>query len=80
MEVSENSICAIVVTYNRLEWLNERIRSLIVKAEGANIFIIDNVSTDGTEKEVKIFVDNQRVFYFNTGRNIGGAGGFNYGI
>ena len=80
MEVSVNKISAIVVTYNRIELLKECIRALINNAENADIFIIDNASTDGTEEEIKIFVDNQRVFYFNTGKNIGGAGGFNYGI
>ncbi len=79
-EASMNKISAIVVTYNRKELLKECICALIKNAEDADIFIIDNASTDGTQEEIKTFVDNQRVYYFNTGENIGGAGGFNYGI
>jgi len=75
-----NNVAAIVVTYNRKELLLECV-DCILKQEGAicDILIIDNASRDGTEQAVKE-LNNDRIFYYNTGSNIGGAGGFNFGI
>ena len=44
------------------------------------ILIVDNSSTDGTQEYISQFVDNKKVFYQNTGSNLGGAGGFNFGV
>lgn len=27
-----------------------------------------------------LYIDQKTIFYFNTGRNLGGAGGFNFGV
>ncbi|MBO7515934.1 MAG: glycosyltransferase, partial [Lachnospiraceae bacterium] len=75
-----NKIAAIVVTYNRVLLLTECVEALIKYAEGADILIIDNNSTDNTKETIRPYVDNKRVFYYNTGANLGGAGGFNYGM
>lgn len=70
----------IVVTYNRLKLLKENINALqSQKNENYSIFIINNASTDGTEEYVKSLKD-EKIKYYNTGKNIGGAGGFSYGI
>ena len=45
-----------------------------------DILIIDNASTDNTKERVGKYIDNKKTFYYNTGENIGGAGGFNLGI
>lgn len=71
---------AVVVTYNRSKLLIECIEALKKSNSKVDIIIIDNASTDNTNEVVKEYVDNRECFYFNTGRNIGGAGGFNYGI
>lgn len=73
--------CAeIVVTYNRKKLLQENIESLLSQTyEDHDIYIIDNASTDGTELVVKDFQDD-RIHYVNTGKNLGGAGGFSFGI
>lgn len=74
--------CSIVVTYNRKELLEKNIiaqlkQSLIPD----NIIVIDNNSTDNTyEFLLKNNMYDGKVLYFNTGKNIGGAGGFNFGI
>ncbi len=70
-------IVAIVVTYNRLEMLKKCIESLKSQSTLCDILIVNNASTDNTEKWCH---DQKDVFYFNTGSNLGGAGGFNYGI
>lgn len=71
-------VAAIVVTYNRKELLRQCIRKLINQTRPLDILVIDNASTDGTNE---IFDDkNNHLIYFNTGSNLGGAGGFSYGI
>lgn len=71
-----NDVVAIVVTYNRLDMLKKCIASLNNQNSKCDIMVINNGSTDETENWVK----DQNVIYFNTGSNLGGAGGFNYGM
>lgn len=73
------SVVAIIVTYNRKELLKECIEAILSQNyKNCNILIIDNASNDGTQEMVREY--NERVIYENTGANLGGAGGFNYGI
>ena len=76
----KNRVVAIVVTYNRCELLLEAIEALRKSCEKCDIFIIDNASTDGTKDKLTLYIDQKTIFYFNTGRNLGGAGGFNFGV
>lgn len=73
---------AIVVTYNRKELLKENIEHLIAQSvrDSLDIIIIDNASTDGTKEYISSFIDNKEIIYINTGENLGGAGGFHYGL
>lgn len=74
-------VIAVIVTYNRKELLKESIEALLKQDyENCNILIVDNASTDGTYNYIENIIDNKKVFYRNTGANLGGAGGFNYGI
>lgn len=74
-------IAAIVVTYNRKELLKECINSLLaLKKKDLDVFVIDNASTDGTYEEIKKWIDSEEIRYFDTQENLGGAGGFNYGL
>lgn len=74
-----NSTVAVVVTYNRKNLLKQNIDCLLAQTHSCDVYIIDNASTDGTEELVKFYID-ERVHYFNTGANLGGAGGFEYGV
>lgn len=77
----KNEIAAIVVTYNRCALLSECIAALLRQTYRAfDILIIDNASTDGTEEYLRELVGKGQILYYNTGSNLGGAGGFNYGI
>lgn len=71
-------IAAIVVTYNRKELLKQCLEKLQNQSVSLDILVIDNASTDGTE-ELFQNVD-KNIVYYNTGSNLGGAGGFNYGM
>ena len=76
------NIAAVVVTYNRKALLKKCIDHILKQSAGApDILVIDNASTDGTEGFItEEYKDVPEVKYYNTGANLGGAGGFSYGI
>lgn len=68
----------VVVTYNRIELLKDCIAHLQAQTVPVDIIVVDNASTDGT---AELFAQPQDgILYFNTGANLGGAGGFNFGM
>jgi GT2 family glycosyltransferase len=74
-----NKIIALVVTYNRKELLKENIEALLKQSYSEfDILVVDNASTDGTKELIETYKD--RVIYENTGANLGGAGGFHFGL
>lgn len=75
-----SEVAVIVVTYNRKELLKENILALINQTyKKFDLLIVDNASTDGTYEYISHYI-NKSVQYFNTGENLGGAGGFSYGL
>ena len=79
--VNQKSIAAVVVTYNRKDLLCECIRALLSQTVlPAEILVVDNASTDGTQDAVAEYVSGGQITYQNTGENLGGAGGFSCGI
>ena len=79
-KVSDFRIVAVVVTYNRKELLVECINALLKQTEPVDVMIIDNASTDGTKEEIQELIDQKKIIYMNTGKNLGGAGGFHYAL
>ena len=73
-----NKTAAVVVTYNRKALLQQCISCLLAQTAPCDILIIDNASTDGTGDLFKH--SQESLTYFNTGSNLGGAGGFNFGM
>ncbi len=73
---------AIVVTYNRKELLEENITHLLAQTlrSRLDIIVIDNASTDGTEESLQAHIREGDIIYVNTGANLGGAGGFQFGM
>lgn len=83
--MTESRIAAVVVTYNRKELLQECVEALLLQQVAGGrfrIFVIDNASTDGTREAVQLFLDRyaQTVSYRALPENLGGAGGFYYGM
>lgn len=78
---NEKKVIAVVVTYNRKELLKEAIEALLNQEyNNCDVLIVDNASTDGTREYIDELLKDTRVHYENTGANLGGAGGFNYGM
>lgn len=74
-------VIAVVVTYNRKELLKEAIEALLNQDyNNCEILVVDNASTDSTREYIDELLKDTRVHYENTGANLGGAGGFNYGM
>ena len=80
--INENkSVVAVIVTYNRKELLKEAIEALLnINYSRLSILIVDNNSSDGTEAYINEYLSNDKVHYKKLNQNLGGAGGFNYGI
>lgn len=76
----DKRIATIIVTYNKRDLLREALEAHLKQTCPAAVFVIDNDSHDGTGEMVSAFADSQTVFYYNTHANLGGAGGFHYGI
>ena len=74
-------VAAVIVTYNRKELLLECVNAVLGQHEYVpDIVIVDNASSDGTREALQSYIECGAVLYFNTGANLGGAGGFQYGI
>lgn len=73
-------VAAVIVTYNRKNMLEQCINHILRQSyKNVDIIVIDNNSNDGTGDFV-CSIDCSNLFYFNTGENLGGAGGFAYGL
>ncbi len=83
-------ITALVVTYNRIELLRQCLDKLLSQTRMPDeILVVDNASTDGTQKMMEELVrehasealDGQAVLkYVRLQTNTGGSGGFAYGL
>lgn len=83
MNILKN-VVLVVVTFNRSHLLTELIDSLFGSTCFPNeVLIIDNNSSDNTKNVIDSFVKKSdglfAVNYHNTGENLGGAGGFEFG-
>ena len=73
---------AVMVTFNRLQLLKETLNAYLNMQKGFDdIIIIDNNSTDGTFDFLEKFKEQHKfVQVVHLDRNIGGSGGFSYGV
>ncbi|EMY4796377.1 MULTISPECIES: glycosyltransferase [Bacillus cereus group] len=77
------SVITVIVTYNRKELLCNCLEGLLKQSKKIEkIIIVDNASTDGTEKYLKEkgYIDNENIEYNRLEENTGGAGGFKAGV
>lgn len=79
--MGNSTVVTVVVTYNRKELLGKCIDCLLGQENcRTDILIVDNASTDGTQDFIKDYILNGDIIYVNTGKNLGGAGGFSFGV
>lgn len=73
---------AVVVTFNKCEYLKENIQHLLKQSYPlTTILIVDNHSSDNTQSYVQqIIKNNPQVKYLRLTHNSGGAGGFHDGL
>ncbi|WP_370923916.1 glycosyltransferase family 2 protein (plasmid) [Lactiplantibacillus plantarum] len=87
----QKRVCAVLVTYNRLNCLKKVIQGLDSQSyKLSGIFIFDNQSTDNTDSYLlangfnKIESETEEIqdgkYFFRNNENIGGAGGFSKAI
>ena len=75
------SIAIVVVTYNRKVLLKEALDAIANQnVKDVKVIVVDNASTDGTQEYIADVLKDSRFSFLNTGVNLGGAGGFNFGI
>jgi rhamnopyranosyl-N-acetylglucosaminyl-diphospho-decaprenol beta-1,3/1,4-galactofuranosyltransferase len=73
------SVAAVVVSFNRLDYLKKCLTALERQTRPIDeIIVVENGSTDGSADYVR--QNHPGVFLFETGANLGGAGGFAWGI
>lgn len=75
----DSQIAAVVVTFNRLDYLQRLVQRLRTVPELTRILIVDNASTDGTGEWLATQQDD-RLDYRILPENLGGAGGFQTGL
>lgn len=72
--------CAVVVTYNRLGLLKECLAALLNQSVAvAHVVVVNNNSNDGTTDYLNQLNDEHLIIH-NLSKNLGGAGGFSFGL
>jgi len=78
--MTEKTVTAAIVTYNRLPLLKESLAAVLAQNNYlSHVIVVDNLSTDGT-KEYLDGLDDARIVVHHADENLGGAGGFNQAV
>lgn len=73
------SVAAVVVSFNRLDYLKKCLAALECQTRPLDeIIVVENGSTDGSADYVRQY--HPDITLFETGANLGGAGGFAWGV
>lgn len=73
-----NRVLTIVVTYNGMEWIDRCLSSLVKSSVPTDVYVIDNLSIDGTPEYVRTHFPN--VIFFQNETNLGFGKGNNIGL
>lgn len=74
-------ISCVIVTFNRVNLLKENLAAIMSQTRRPDrIYVINNHSTDNTAEYLSRFTDIPYFTICNLEKNIGGSGGFSYGI
>jgi GT2 family glycosyltransferase/O-antigen/teichoic acid export membrane protein len=73
------SVCALIVSYNRLDQLRDCLRAVQAQTrQPEHIVVIDNASEDGTYDAIRLEFEHVEIVHLNL--NTGPAGGFSKGF
>ncbi|MFD2609117.1 glycosyltransferase family 2 protein [Deinococcus taklimakanensis] len=76
-----DSVYAVVVTFNRVDLLKRTLKFLEAQTKPLDkIIIVNNASTDATHGFLKEYCNSDLYAVYHLGENLGGAGGFSYGM
>ncbi len=79
VKIMSETVCAVVVTYNRKELLRRCLKAILAQTRPPEtILVVNNASTDGTAAMLK--QEFPEIRHLEMPENMGGAGGFHYGI
>lgn len=74
-------VAAVVVTYNRLDMLQQCLEHLESQTSPCDILVVNNACTDGTDQWLRIYRQSHgNVFTHRIAENAGSAGGFHAGM
>lgn len=73
-----NRVLTVIVTYNGMMWIDRCLSSLVNSSVPTDVYVIDNVSTDGTQEYVKNHFPN--VVFYQSEVNLGFGKGNNIGL
>lgn len=75
------SVCAVIVTYNRVDVLKNSLAGIIAQiAKASTILVVDNNSSDGTKEYLTSIQGQNNIRSIHIPENIGYAGGIERGI
>lgn len=81
MSGMQKIVLAVVVTYNKADLLRQCLQSILGQQYRVDkVLVIDNGGFEETKQVLEEFRDESRVVNTPTGSNLGGAGGFNFGL
>ncbi|HTE24863.1 glycosyltransferase [Flavitalea sp.] len=76
-----NTVCAVMVTYNRLEILKSTLAHVLDQEyPPTNIIIVDNYSTDGTKEYLQTLLIDQRIKTIHLDNNMGAGYAISQGM
>jgi rhamnopyranosyl-N-acetylglucosaminyl-diphospho-decaprenol beta-1,3/1,4-galactofuranosyltransferase len=76
-----NTVCAVMVTYNRLEILKSTLAHVLDQEyPPTNIIIVDNYSTDGTKEYLQTLLIDQRIKTIHLDTNMGAGYAISQGM
>lgn len=74
------SVCAVVVTHNRVKLLQHCLQALENQTRHIGILVVDNASTDATATFLQAWSDIDGKWVVHSEINLGGSGGFALGM
>lgn len=74
-----NEIGIVICNYNKADYIVNCIQSVLEQSMEADVYVVDNASTDDSVKKIKENFEGQVTLLVNED-NLGGSGGFNTGL